>query len=247
MRLICEFGFDGMLTLPIHYNHLLQGFIYKNLTDNALRTFLHEVGFQNGKRSYKLFTYSRILGKSTFNPEEKTISFYSPIKLHISSFVDPFIQDLSNTFFKSNSLFLGEKGIELRSITVKEFSPKEPKVKIRMLSPIVTYRTAEIDRKNKTIYFSPRDWEFSEQVRQNLLRKYMVVYGKEPEDDAFTIEYIGKEEPKLSIIRYHDTIIKGYNGHYLLQGNPELIRLGYFTGLGSKNSQGFGCFEEINS
>ena len=78
--------------------------------------------------------------------------------------------------------------------------------------------------------------EFSEQVRQNLLRKIWW-FMERPEDDALD-RYIGRKEPKLSIIRYHNTIIKGYNGHYLLQGNPELIRLGYFTGLGSKIAKG---------
>ncbi len=244
MRLICEFDFEGILTLPIHYNHMLQGLIYKNLTDEVLRTFLHEVGFQKGKRSYKLFTYSKILGKSKFNSSDKTISFDSPIRLHISSLVDEFVQDLSNTFFKSNRLFLGKKAIELRSIGVKmpDFEGRE--IKIEMLSPLVTYSTVEIDRKKKTIYFSPKDSEFSERIRQNLLRKYIAVYGQPPEDNSFEIEYIGRGEPKLSIIRYRNTIIKGYNGHYHLKGNPELIRLGYFTGLGSKNSQGFGCFQE---
>lgn len=114
MMLICEFHFEGKLILPIQYNHIPQGVIYHNLTDKALKTFLHEVGFKNGKRSYKLFTYSKIIGN--YKIDGKKIIFDSPIKLHISSIVDDFVHDLSNTFFKSNTLFLGEKEMELTSI-----------------------------------------------------------------------------------------------------------------------------------
>jgi len=32
-------------------------------------------------------------------------------------------------------------------------------------------------------------------------------------------------------------------GIYELKGNPELIRIGYEAGIGSKNCQGFGMFE----
>lgn len=47
----------------------------------------------------------------------------------------------------------------------------------------------------------------------------------------------------MAIIKYKGTVIKGYSGDFILKGNPELIKLAYDTGLGSKNSQGFGCIE----
>ena len=33
MRLTLEFGYDGILSLPIHYNYQVQGFLYGNITD----------------------------------------------------------------------------------------------------------------------------------------------------------------------------------------------------------------------
>lgn len=53
---------DGELTLPVHYNHLVQGMIYQSL-DQALAQWLHERGFQYGKRRFKLFTFSRLLSR----------------------------------------------------------------------------------------------------------------------------------------------------------------------------------------
>jgi len=245
MRLTCQFEFQDKLELPIHYNHILQGFIYKNLTDEALRKFLHEVGFKTGKRSYKMFTYSKLLGSYQINRENKTILFESPIRLHISSLVDDFINDLSTSLFKSNRLFLGNKEIELSSINAEYPVFKEREAKIEMLSSIVIYSTIKIDGKTKTVYYSPQDSIFSEKIQKNLIRKYTAIHGQAPKDDEFIITYIGRDEPKKSVIRYYDTIINGYNGRYIIKGNPELIRLGYFVGIGSKNSQGFGCFKLI--
>jgi len=34
-------------------------------------------------------------------------------------------------------------------------------------------------------------------------------------------------------------------GIYEIKGNPEVIVLSYDTGLGAKNSQGFGCWEKL--
>lgn len=245
MRLICEFTFDGKLEIPIHYNHMLQGLIYNNLTDIALREFLHEVGFKNGKRRYKMFTYSRLLGKYNINKKNNTISFESPVRLHISSLVDDFINDISTTFFKSDRLFLGSKEIEVSKIYTEYPHFNNTEYEINTLSPIVIYSSISVDGKQKTIYYHPHDTLFSNKLKENILRKFTAIHGQDPKDDEFEIKYIGKKEPKLSIIKYHKTIIKGYNGKYLIKGNPELIRLAYFVGVGSKNSQGFGCFEVI--
>jgi|Deesub1362B_J571_1020462.scaffolds.fasta_scaffold00176_36 CRISPR-associated endoribonuclease Cas6 len=38
---------------------------------------------------------------------------------------------------------------------------------------------------------------------------------------------------------------KGWMDRYRLTGAPELLRLAYDAVLGSKNSQGFGCFEVV--
>ncbi len=50
------------LKLPIHYNHILQGFIYKNIFDDNFREFLHEKGFETDGKKFKLFTFSQLYG-----------------------------------------------------------------------------------------------------------------------------------------------------------------------------------------
>lgn len=45
------------------------------------------------------------------------------------------------------------------------------------------------------------------------------------------------------MILYKGTVIKAWEGTFRLLGPQELVELAYDTGLGAKNSQGFGCFE----
>ncbi len=56
IRLSPEWGY---LEVPVHYNHIVQGYIYRNL-DKALAKKYHSSGFGFGKRSYKFFTFSRL-------------------------------------------------------------------------------------------------------------------------------------------------------------------------------------------
>ncbi|HSH36183.1 hypothetical protein, partial [Schnuerera sp.] len=64
------------IVLPIQYNHMVQGMIYK-LLDDELANFLHGEGFQNKKRRFKMFTFSRIKGNYTLNKSKGSIIFDS--------------------------------------------------------------------------------------------------------------------------------------------------------------------------
>ena len=52
MRIRFTFGFREKLTLPIHYNQLVQAFIYTNIPDRELQVKYHDRGFvtTDGKR-----------------------------------------------------------------------------------------------------------------------------------------------------------------------------------------------------
>ena len=51
------------LPMPIQCNHLLQGFVYNNISDHDYRSFLHEEGYILNNRRFKLFTFSRLEGQ----------------------------------------------------------------------------------------------------------------------------------------------------------------------------------------
>lgn len=241
MRLELELGFDGSMVLPIHYNNIVQGFIYRNIEDDIFRSFLHDEGFKYEKRNFKLFTFSRLLGKFQMDTEEETITFTPPVKLVVSSIVDEFIENFANSIIKTDNLFLGRTPVYVNKISAYEYKNDCNSGLITMLSPIVTYSTVTIMEKKKTIYHSPTTEVFSKLIYENLKKKYEIIYNDQP-DSKFFIEPLNNEDIKMNIIKYHGIIIKGWMGKYRVGGQPELIRIAYETGLGSKNSQGFGCF-----
>ncbi|KHE90832.1 MAG: hypothetical protein K8F52_04850 [Candidatus Scalindua rubra] len=44
---------------------------------------------------------------------------------------------------------------------------------------------------------------------------------------------------------FKGTVIKGWTGHFRLEGKPELLQFALDTGLGSRNSAGFGFIEKV--
>lgn len=243
MRLKMKLSFEDKLTLPIHYNHIIQGFIYENISDRIFRKFLHDEGYKYEKRNFKLFTFSRINGKFEINSRNKTINFISPITIVVSSVLDDFINDFGSTLLKKDILFLGNTDIVLKEISAYKPEINTESVPITMLSPMVTYSTVEVYGKKKTIYHKPDDDVFDKLIYQNLLKKYESFYGKDLEKSRFHIQPLNENKTKQIITKYKEFIIKGWIGEYQLIASPEAIRFAYDTGLGSKNAQGFGCFE----
>lgn len=115
-------------------------------------------------------------------------------------------------------------------------------VLINTLAPITVYSTLNTrDNRKKTYYYSPYEKEFSNLVTDNLRKKFKLVHHKEPGKRSLIIEPVDGVYEK--ILKYKETIIKGWMGKFKLKGSPSLISIAYDTGLGSKNSQGFGMFE----
>ena len=232
--------------MPIQYNHLLQGFVYNNISDHDYRSFLNEEGYILNNRRFKLFTFSRLEGQFKVERERKLIQFYPPFRLVISSAIEQFITDLAQTLISAEFLSLGKNVVEVSSITVVKDPQFTDRLQVKMISPMVAYSTENRDGRNFYRYYSPWEPRFSELVRENLKRKYLLIHGRQPEPEHFMIYPNGnREQDFYRIIKFKGNPIKAWAGIYWLVGNPELIKVAYDTGLGSKNSQGLGCFEVV--
>ena len=63
MQLMVYIALEEPITLPINYNHIVQAIIYCALgimPDYA--DFLHDGGYMTGKRQYKMFQFSQLMG-----------------------------------------------------------------------------------------------------------------------------------------------------------------------------------------
>jgi CRISPR-associated endoribonuclease Cas6 len=59
----------------------------------------------------------------------------------------------------------------------------------------------------------------------------------------FSISPLNTKKLKKRVVIYKDYVIKGWDGEFLVEGSKELMDIAYNAGIGSKNSQGFGCVE----
>ncbi len=246
MRISVVFNSEKEIVLPVQYNHILQGFMYKNQLDRDYSQFLHQegTGICNGK--FNLFTFSRLMGKFSFNKENGKITLFPPVQLIISSAVDEFIMDLADKLVKSELVFLGNNEVGIERIDMQEDIEFGKKVQIKMLSPLVGCTTSIREEKKYTNYYSPWQSQFAEIAKNNLLTKYEVVHGFRPSNKDIKIIPNGSQEKKFEkILNYRGTVVKGYAGIYWLKGCPELIKVAYEAGLGFKNNQGFGCWEVV--
>lgn len=241
MRIVFQFNFKGKLVLPVHYNHILQAFIYRNITDKNIGDFLHDKGFTYQKRNYKLFTFSRLMGRYKLDAQNKIIKYDPPVVLEVSSHYDDFFIDFSTSVIK-NDLVLYDQQVFLENIQVK-FPNINGESKIRMLSPVVVYST---DQDKKTLYYNPEDNKFGELIKDNLKKKYQAFNNVSIEDVNFFIEAVPGTQKEV-VTKYKDFIIKGWMGDYIIKGDTDIIALAYDAGLGAKNSQGFGCFDFVES
>jgi CRISPR-associated endoribonuclease Cas6 len=242
MRLWLEFSAPGMIRLPVHYNHAVQGLIYR-LLPHKYRKALHDGGYVVGKRRLKLFTFSRIFGRKE-GAEAGLVAFRPPIKVCVSSPIESFLSELMNQLVKNPKLQLLGNEIQVTSIEIPRSPALGEEAVFYTLSPITVYSTLyTAEGKKRTYYFSPYEQEFSQLVSINLARKYRAYKGEDIQGNV-GITPIGR--PKESIVLFKDTVIKAWAGRFIVKGDKRLIEIAYEAGIGSKNSAGFGMVEVVN-
>lgn len=229
------------MILPIHYNHIVQAAIYNSI-DSEMASFLHEKGFFDGKRIFKMFAFSLLRGKYAIEKKHNSIKFTCEIQLIVSSPVDEFCQSLVNTLLSRGYMRLGEADVAVEKVYAQNFKVEKEEVPIKTLSPVILYSTLlKHDGCKHTCYFQPGEPDYDKLLNSNLHEKYRAFYGTEPPAGEVRAKALGRQ--RMSIINYKGTIIKGYSGKLLLTGSVPLLQLAVDGGLGGKNAHGFGCVE----
>ncbi len=113
-------------------------------------------------------------------------------------------------------------------------------------------------------YIRPWEDDFSGAIEQNLIKKYRLVYEKDPDGyiKNYGNLYENKSMPKFKItidndymnrksgkitkkINFKNTEIIGFMAPFEVTGSPELIEIGYEAGFGEKGSIGCGCVKAV--
>lgn len=243
MRISLKFSFDKPLTLPSSYQRNVQGFIYHLINNKQFSDFLHNEGFGDS-RTFKLFTFSLLKGKYTYNKKNHTVTFFDYFYLEISSLVNDFIHEITKSLLSKEDLQLNHQKIKLFKYKIIKKKIFNERIQVEMISPICVYSTVEENDKKRTHYYSPNDEEFYQLIEDNFKRKFSSVYQTNMSLDIKVNKIEVSDKDKL-VMKYQNTVIIAYKGKYEIQGKRQYLDFLFHTGLGSKNSMGFGMFKII--
>lgn len=236
---------SNLTVLPSHYNYHIQGFIYHHLSDWMAKLF-HDKGITDPitDRRYKMFTFSRLIPEGKFTVENKRLLIHGRINLTISSPFHDFIESIATKLINTQKFNIADQTFLVNSLSVEGIPQYKEQILVRTLSPITVYEThLDTNGKKITKYLSPFDKEFEKQIIDNLSKKLRALTGQEINNGS--IKPVSVNEKNQKIIIYKGTVIKGWDGVFELRLPEPLFNLAFDTGLGSKNSQGFGCIEAL--
>ncbi|MCR4938721.1 MAG: CRISPR-associated endoribonuclease Cas6 [Treponemataceae bacterium] len=250
MQLKLSIKLNEPLSLPLSYHNILQAIIYKLLGDSLGNSDLHDGGESYGKRKYKLFVFSLLQGKCKI--KGRSITFFDRVSFEIRSLDDNIIKTIEDNALK-NGIQFGDMVFIPVECTRRNEHITEDSILINMISPICIHKT--LRGTNHTFYLNPYSDDFSAEVNNNFIRKSQASgnFVSETESSPAYIQELISIEPVLVtqkdkyITKYKNTIIEAYQGLYILSGKKEYLDFLYNTGIGSKNSQGFGMFDLVKN
>ncbi len=243
MKIKFSFESEKLIVLPVGFKEILQWFIYSSIKDE----WLHDTGFTQGKRSFKLFCFSEILEKGKYLKDKKRFIFPHIISFVVSSPVDWILEKLATGSLLNTNINLGGNNVVLHEISiVNSLIDYENNVTVKALSPIEVHSTFEIRKRKKTYYYSAFDPEFARLVNENMQKKWEAFYKKKC---PFELSIKPLKNNKEKIVRFGASsryvIVKGWNGFFGLKGEQKLLKFALDAGLGSRNPQGFGMVEVV--
>ncbi len=241
MQVKVEANLDEALVLPLGYHHILQSIVYRNLMDSPeYSSYLHNEGYENGKRQFKMFTFGPLRGKYLIR--DKEISFLDKVQFEVRSPEVMMVRTLEDSI-RRRGLFFGERHLASVHTTLADETVERNQIQIRMQSPVTVRMTDPISK--KTHFYYPGEPEFFFMICENFKRKYKAYYGVEPKSEI-AISPIKVSDRDKYVTRYKNFMISGWLGEYKLEGERKYLDFLYQTGLGEKNAQGFGMFDVIN-
>lgn len=233
---------SGFIPYDWHYTIFKQIFNKITLFNKDYALNLHDEGFRTKDEKHKkmkLFNFSLQFKDNEMLKEGIKINEGDTIELIISGYneiINAFLQGLiiDNKFNIDNILF-----------TVKEVKNDKKvyfnKINIyKTITPVV-----ESVWQEGIYYLNPYQPEYYNAIKNNLKRKYELIYNKEYNGELkIQIENILKA--KLKTITIKDGYLRGYGKYEMLvQADKNMQKVAYYCGLGQNNSMGAGFLNYI--
>lgn len=229
------------LTLPMGYQTKVQGMLYNLMRSAAgYSAFLHDSGYDAGRGArFKLFCFGRLNGPS--QRRGRQICFPSGVELSVRT-ADPTLGGILEEVLQPGLVCeLGGQSIVLEQVEQENLHLTASALTIRMDSPIAVH-VSQPDGKTRSV--NPLEEDFSRLVNENYRRKWSIISGAPPEDEVkLTARSVGMQDKVVTSVK--GIWVTAWGGTYRLTGTPQALEFLYHTGLGSRNSMGFGLFDIV--
>lgn len=258
--------------IPFNYQYLLTGWLYRVLADAdlAYTEFLHGQGYQAGRKTFRLFTFSdlRMHGYEV-RPREGCFVLTSPVvDWTISFYVEKAAEVFIIGLFQDQQLMLMNRHLRadftVERVETVPLPPLTNVLTVRTLSPIVVAEKSErrTGQTGMDQYLHPYDDAFGPLLLINLIDKYLSIRNG-TRIDTRTGMTSGDNVPELSDFSYRpltkaslirsrlvtikegspqETKVRGwYNVDFELRGPAEVLEVALLAGVGRYNAEGFGC------
>lgn len=235
MRIKIELKRLSRCSIDFSYSYYIASLIYRCIqrANPSLSLELHKPGI-------KLWTFSKLIipnrnfkifnDKIVIESDELYFYFSTPRTDIASAFIEGLI--------KKPEIRIGNADFLVSNIEVVKERKIGNKAKFVTLSPI----SVTTVRDGKTYDLYPNEPKFYENLRKNLIKKYIILYRKYPSDDQLKIKPL-KVKPKR--IRIKNTFHRCVEMVFKAEGSKDLLKIGYQAGFGERNSMGFGMVKVV--
>jgi len=233
MRLRISLYSQNEQLLDINYPYHLASLIYRSIekADASLSLELHKPS------TFKFFTFSKLMVPNRkivgdkMIVEGETYFFFSTMKDHIAIC-------LIEGLLEKPDVKIGDAKFTLSEIRVLEEREIKERERFITLSPI----NVTTSNGKRIIDLYPDNPKFYENLRNNLVKKYVAFYGKQPTNTEINFRVINA---KAKRIKLKNTFHRCVEMVFEAEGNSELLEVGYKAGFGERNSMGFGMVKVV--
>lgn len=246
---------DPQPVLPVNYQYELSAWIYRVLqnADANYAAFLHQRGYQSGRKSFKLFCFSQLNVPQREIRGDRLHILSRQVSFVIGFYLDRAAEEFVRGLFQEQQFSLGDRVSRVRfAVQSVEMRPSQMPdspgpLRIRTLSPLVVARKRLDNAPDE--YLHPDDPDFSRLLFLNLLDKYAAATGTSIpawwDAARFGFRPVG-QAPRSKLITIKsgtqaETRVKGWMFDLELDVPRELLELGLLAGWGKHNAEGFGC------
>ena len=159
----------------------------------------------------------------------------SPLREIVTCFVEGILE--------KPEVRIGRVRFDVETVEVLKMPEFNGNVTFSTVSPIIVRTAREENGRLRIIDLYPTDVKFYENLKSNLIKKYKCLHNEEKDEISFSAPF----STKFMRIQIKDTYHRASLMKFEVEGDSELLKLGYEAGFGEKNSMGFGMVRVVRN